>query len=321
MVMNGEEHMKFTWAFELVGPQAINTLIKALQESVKEKNNKLIVIESELRDTFARLYGYSKRVIEHFNESIRFLRKTGIIFLEKQKESPEKVTVARAGDTEFYVSRDVLSVNLGDTKEVFAYVAEKAYNFHIPFRLLIDIINQEAVMVDREILRKMLSKKMLEWAKENRPKYYDKKKIEMENRGKTLEEWKYPLAHFKELLTIADKAGLIVQKGRYIEGVVESREKKVSYNEFKDFLLKEYNGYINTHPNVLMVPVDDLRDLMMRKIGISEKIFEKMMQSFILRNISRISVYRQKSREEEVGIKMPDNTTIFAIVIRSEQLL
>jgi hypothetical protein len=319
--MNGEEHMRFTWAFELVGPKAINTLIAALQESAKEYNDKLTVTESELRDTFARLYGYSRSMIEHFNESVRFLRKTGIIFLEKQKESPEKVAVARAGATKFCVSKDVLSVNAWDIKDVFKYVARKAYDFHIPFKLLIDILNEGTSLIDKEVLREMLSEKMLRWAKENRPQYYEKKRMEMEERGKNIEKWKYPLAHFNEFLTIAEKAGLIIQKGRYIERVVGKKEKRISYNEFKDFLIKEYNEYIKEHPNVLMVPIDDLRSLITQKLEITKETFDVLMQSFILRNMGRIMVYRQRSKEEEVGIRLPNDVIIFAFTMRGEEAL
>jgi len=319
--MSGEEHMKFTWAFELVGPRAVNTLIAALQESVIEKDNKLVIIESELRDTFARLYGYSKDIVEHFNEPIRFLRKTGIIFVERQMESAEKVITARAGVTEFYVSRDVLNVDSRDMEKAFKYVARKAYDFHIPFKLLIDIVNNETVLFDKEVLRKVLSERMLEWAKEKRQKYYEKKKMEMEKRGKTIEKWKYPLAHFNVFLAIAEKAGLINQKGRYVERIVEAKERRISYNEFKDFLLEEYSKFTKEHPTLLMVSIDDLRKLMTQKLEISEETFEKMMRSFVLRNMGKIMIYRQKTKEEEKGLKMPDNLTVFAIVIKGGQIV
>jgi len=319
--MSGEEHMKFTWAFELVGPKAVNTLIAALQESAIEKDNKLVVMESELRDTFARLYGYSKNIVEHFNEPIRFLRKTGIIFVEKQMESADKVITARAGGTEFCVNKDILNVNSRDMEDVFKYVARKAYDFHIPFKILIDIVNKETVLADEEVLRKMLSEKMLEWAKEKRPQYYEKKQIEMEKRGKTIEEWKYPLAHFNAFLAIAEKAGLISHKGRYIERRVGAKERRISYNEFKDYLLEEYSRFTKEHPNLLMVPVDDLQKITTRKLAIGEETFEKMMRIFILRNMGKITIYRQKTNEEEKGLKMPDNLTVFAIVIKGERLV
>jgi len=319
--MNGEEHMKFTWAFELVGSRAVNTVIAALQESVIEKDNKLVVKESELRDTFARLYGYSKDIVEHFNEPIRFLRKTGIIFVERQTESAEKVITARAGETEFCVNKDILNVDSRHMEEVFKYVARKAYDFHVPFKLLIDIVKKETVLTDKEVLRKALSEKMLRWAEERRLKYYEKKKMEMEKRGKTIEKWKYPLAHFNAFLAIAEKAGLITQKGRYVERIIEPKERRVSYNEFKDFLLEEYTKFTKEHPNLLMVSVDDLRKLITRKLEISEETFEKMMRSFVLRNMGKIAIYRQKTKEEERGLTMPDNLTVFAIVIKGEQLV
>jgi len=170
-------------------------------------------------------------------------------------------------------------------------------------------------------LRKTLSEKMQQWAKEKRPLYYEKKKMEMERRGKTIEKWKYPLAHFNAFLTIAEKAGLISQKGRYVERIVEGKERRISYNEFKDFLLEEYSKFIKEHPNLLMVSVDELRNLITRKLEISEETFEKMMRSFVLRNMGKITVYRQKTKEEEKGLKMPDNLTVFAIVIKGEQLV
>jgi hypothetical protein len=319
--MSGEEHMKFTWAFELVGPRAVNTLIAALQESAIEKDNKLVVMESELRDTFARLYGYSKDIVEHFNEPIRFLRKSGIIFVERPMESAEKVISARAGVTEFCVNKDILNVDSRDMEDVFKYVARKAYDFHIPFKLLIDIVNKDTVLTDKEVLRKMLSEKMLEWAEEKRPQYYEKKKREMQKRGKTIDNWKYPLAHFNAFLAIAEKVGLISQKGRYVERIVEARERRISYNEFKDFLLEEYSKFTKEQPNLLMVSVDDLRNLITRKLEISEETFEKMMRSFVLRNMGKITIYRQKTKGEEKGLKMPDNVTVFAIVIKGEQLV
>jgi len=319
--MSGEEHMKFTWAFELVGPRAVSTLIVALQKSAIEKDNELVVVESELRDTFARLYGYTKDIVEHFNEPIRLLRKTGIIFVERRMESTEKVITARAGRTEFFVNKDILNVDSSNMEEVFKYVERKAYDFHIPFKIFVDVINTQTVTTDKEILRKMLSEKMLEWAREQRPEYYEKKKMEMEKRRKTIEEWEYPLAHFNVFLYIVEKAGLISQKGRYVEQIVKGKERKISYNEFKDYLLEEYRKFTKEHPNLLMVPVDELRNLMTRKLEINDETFEKMMQSFVLRNMGKITVYRQKTKEEETGLKMPDNVRVFAIVIVGGQLV
>jgi len=319
--MIGEEHMKFTWAFELVGSRAVSTLIIALQKSVVEKEGKLVVMENELRDTFARIYGYTKEIVEHFNEPIRFLRKTGVIWIEKEVESAEKVITAKAGITEFCVDKDILTVDSRNMEEIFKYIAKKAYDFHIPFRMLIDILNNEAVIINKEVLRDMLSEKMLEWAKENRTQYYEKKKREVEKRRKPIEKWKYPLAHFNVFLAIAEKAGLISQKGRYVERTVKGKVRKIAYNEFRDSLLEEYHKFLKEHPRLLMVSIDELKGLIIRKLDINEEAFEKMMQSFILRNMGKITVYRQKSKEDETGLRMPDNLTIFAIAIKGEHLL
>lgn len=313
--------MRFTWAFELVGPRAISTLIASLQKAAAEKNDKLVVLENELRDTFARLYGCTKEIVEHFDEPVRFLRKTGIVFLERHVDSAERAITARADSTEFSVKKDILNVDSNNMEEIFSYIATKAYDFHVPFKILVDVVNEETTTTDKEVLRKTFSEKMLQWARENRPQYYGKKKIDMERRRKTIDEWEYPSAHFNAFLSIAEKAGLISQKGRYIERTTKITERKIAYNEFKDQFLEEYRSYMREHPSVLIVPVDELRNLMTRKLEINNGLFDKMMQSLVLRNMSKITVYRQKSKEEENGLRMPDNVTVFAIVIAGEQLV
>ena len=311
--MNGEEHMKFTWSYELVGPHTICVLINALQKSVKENDDKWIVQLDEFRQRFSKLYGFTKEVSsKHFNEPIRLLRKSGIIWIERGKET-RNVISARAG-TEFEVHKDVLNVNVDNQQEVFNYVAKRTYDFHIPFKLLIDTINEHLNGIHKEVLREILSEKMLSYARTNYPDYFTK----IEKRKKP---WKYSLAHFNSLLTIAEKAGWISHKAGIIQKVSKEEEAKVTYGEFKNVILDEYNGIIKQNAKLLMVSIDKLRSSVCMRLKISEETFGKMMQTLVLRNLEKIKVYRQRADESEKGLLMPDNSRIYAITVKSENLI
>jgi len=315
--MDGEEHMKFTWSYELVGPRAIAFLINALQKSVKQEDDKYVVHLDELRQKFSKLYGFTKEVSsKHFNEPIRLLRKSGIVWIEKGKGTRDVVS-ARAG-TEFEVDKDVLNVDVDNEKEIFNYVAKRTYDFHIPFKLLIDTINEHSNGIHKEVLRETLSEKMLSYARINCPNYFADKKAGMEKRKKL---WKYSLAHFNSLLAIAEKAGWISHKAGMIQKVGVEEEAKVTYEEFKSVILEEYNRVIKQDIKLLMVSIDKLRSSVCVRLKISEETFGKMMQTLVLRNLDRIKVYRQKAEESEKGLLMPDNLRIYAIAVKSENLL
>lgn len=316
--MVGEKHMEFTWAFELVAPGLRTVLIAALQKSVTEKDGKLVVAKSELKDTFGKLYGFTKDVVKHFNESVRFLRKSGIISVEKGKETT-KVIVARK-DQEFLVDEEIENIDVTSDRNIHKYIARKAYNFHVPFRFLIDIINKESGPVHKEVLREILSKEMLAYAMEGRPDYYEKKRNELKKRGKPVDKWKYPLPHFNVFLAIAEKADLINCRGIYVERAFLEKERKISYDQFKRTVLDEYNRILKEHPKILMASIDELRTSTCKTLKISEETFQKMMQALILRNMGKMTVYRQRAKESEKGLRMPDNLMIYAILIKNVTL-
>jgi hypothetical protein len=317
--MNGEEHMKFTWSYELVGHNAIVVLIGALQKSAKEKDGRYVIRLDDSRQKFSKLYGFVKEVSsKHFNEPIRLLRKSGIIWIEKGKETRDVIS-ARAG-TEFEIDKDVLNVDVDNEKDVFNYVAKRTYDFHIPFKLLIDTINEHSNGIHKEVLRELFSEKMLSYAKKNYPDYFADKKAEMETRKKPVEKWRYSLAHFKSLLAIADRAGWISHKAGMIQKARKEEEAKVTYQQFQNALLDEYNRIIKQDIKLLMVSIDKLRASVCKRLNISEETFEKMMQTLVLRNLDKIKVYRQKAEEREKGLRMPDNLRIYAITVKGENL-
>ena len=318
--MNGEKHMKFTWSYELVAPYTVSTLITALQKSAKKKDHKFVVQMDELREKFAKLHGFTKDASsKHFNEPIRLLRKSGIIWIEKGKETT-KVVSARSG-TEFEVDKDVLNVDISNEQEILNYVAKRTYDFHIPFKLLIDTIDEHPNAIHNEVLRERLSKKMLDYAKINRPSYFLKKKVEMEKRRKPVEKWRYSLAHFNSFLAIGKEAGWMNQKAGMIERIAQKEEVRVTYKEFKDIIHEEYDRIIKQDTKLLMVSIDILKHTVCARLKMSEETFQKMMQTFILRNLDKIKVYRQRAEETEKGLPMPDGLRIYALTMKSENLL
>ena len=318
--MNGEGHMKFTWSYEIVAPHTIATLITALQKSAKKKDPKFVVQMDELREKFSKLHGFTKDVSsKHFSEPIRLLRKSGIIWIEKGKEMT-KVISARAG-TEFEVDKDVLNVDITNEQEILKYVAKRTYDFHIPFKLLIDTIDEHPNAIHKEVLRERLSEKMLAYAKTNRPSYFLEKKVEMEKRRKPIEKWKYSSAHFNSFLAIAKEAGWISRKAGTIERIAQKEEAKITYEEFKCIILEEYNRIIKQDAKLLMVSIDMLKASVCARLKIGEENFQELMQTFILRNLDKIKVYRQRAEKTEKGLPMPDGLRIYALTMKSENLL
>jgi hypothetical protein len=317
--MNGEEHMKFTWSYELVAPGPIAVLIEALQKSVKKKDGRYVVQVENFRERFSKLYGFSKDVSsKHFNEPIRFLRKSGIIWMEKGEKTTD---VIRAGaGIEFMVDENILNVDVTNEQKIFEYIAKRAYDFHVPFKLLIDVISEYSNPVAKEVLRERLSEEMLAYAKEKRADYFLEKKKEMEQRRKPVEKWRYSLAHLNAFLAIAKKAGWITEKAGKVQ-MLSKKEVKIPYPDFKEEVIKEYNKIIGKDVNMLMVPIDDLRSSICKKLELSEKIFDDMMRTFIMRNMAKITVYTQKVKENERGLKLPDNQMIYSISVKGEQLL
>ena len=317
--MNGEEHMKFTWSYELVAPGTIAVLIEALQKSVKKKDDRYVVQLDDLKEKFSKLYGFTKDVSsKHFNEPIRLLRKSGIIWIEKGKQTAD-VIKAGAG-TEFGVDENILNVDVTSEQKIFEYVAKEAYEFHIPFKLLITIINELTGPIPKEVLKERLSEEMLDYAKANRSDYFLEKKKEMEQRKKPVEKWRYSLAHLNAFLAIARKANWISEKTGKVQRV-SKKEAKISYSEFKEAVLEEYNKIIGRDVTLLMVPIDGLRSAICKKFQINEKMFDDIMRTFVMRNMSKITVYSQKVRENEKGLTLPDNQMIYSIAIKGEQLL
>lgn len=315
--MDGEGHMKFTWSYELVAPHTIITLITALQKSAKKKGHKFVVQIDEFRVKFAKLHGFIKDASSrHFNEPLRLLRKSGIIWIEKGKGTTKLVS-ARSG-TIFEIDSDILNVDITNEQEVFNYLAKKTYDFHIPFKLLVDTMDEHPNAIHSEVLRERLSEKMLTYAKIHRPKYFLNKKIDIKKRGRP---WKYSLAHFNSFLAIIKEAGWINIKDGMIERISHKEEVKVTYEEFKNTIRQEYNKIINKNANILMISIDILEGVVCSRLKISKKSFQKMMQTLILRNLDKIKVYRQKAKKDEKGMHMPDGLKIYAVSIKSENLL
>jgi hypothetical protein len=315
--MSGEEHMKFTWSYELVGPNALMALVKALQKSVKERDDICVVQLDEFREKFSKLYGYAKTIsAEHFHEPIRFLRKSGVVWVERGQRT-RNVVSARSG-TELEVDKDILRVNIDNEKDIFGYIAKRAYGFHIPFSIFVDIVQEHSEGIRKEVLRETLSEKMLEYARTNYPEYFKEKQRKSERGGKT---WKYSLAHFNELLAVTEKAGWTTHENDTIKKASKGEEAKVTYEEFRNTVLDEYSRMMKGNPNLLMVSVDKLRSTVSPRLRISEKTYEKMMHILILRNLGRIKVYRQKAEEEEKGLIMPDGTRIYAVAVKSDNAL
>ncbi|MDH5482324.1 MAG: hypothetical protein OEY22_05545 [Candidatus Bathyarchaeota archaeon] len=317
--MSGEEHMKFTWSYELVAPGTIAVLIESLQKSVKKKDGRYVVQLDDVREKFSKLYGFTKDVSsKHFNEPIRLLRKSGIIWIEKGKQTAD-VIKAGAG-TEFGVDGDILNVDVTSDQKIFEYVAKRAYEFHIPFKLLITIINEYSVPIAKEVLKERLSEDMLACAKANRPDYFLEKKKEMEQRRKPVEKWRYSLSHLNALLAIAKKAKWISEEAGKVQGI-SKKEVKISYPEFKGAVFEEYNKIIGRDVTLLMVPIDELKSSICKKFRINEKMFDYIMRTLILRNMGKIRVYSQKTKEDAIGLRLPDNTLIYSITLKGEQLL
>lgn len=103
--------------------------------------------------------------------------------------------------------------------------------------------------------------------------------------------------------------------------MLSKKEVKIPYPDFKEEVIKEYNKIIGKDVNMLMVPIDDLRSSICKKLELSEKIFDDMMRTFIMRNMAKITVYTQKVKENERGLKLPDNQMIYSISVKGEQLL
>lgn len=323
--MTGEEHMKFTWSYELVAPGTITVLVKALQKSVKEKDGSLTAPLEELKDTFAKLFGFSKEAAsKNFNESVRLLRKSGVIWMEKGTETADVVS-ARPG-SEFRVNKGILSVDTTNDARIFEYVAARAYDFHVPFRLLIDILNSEPNPIHKEVLRERLSRDMLDYAKKNRSQYYQEyykeKKLEMERRGKSAEKWRYSLPHLTSLLAIAAKANWISQNRNLVQGIrVEKKEPRITYTDFKKALVQEYDKVLSQDTSMLMVSVDRLRDSICRRFRMRAETFDNMVQTLLLRNMGKLTVYTQRAKESERGVRLPDGLIVYAIIMKNSGLV
>jgi len=322
--MNGEEHMRFTWSYELVAPGTITVLIKALQKSIVEKNGNLAVQLEELKDTFAKLFGFSKEAAsKNFNESVRLLRKSGIIWMSRATQTADIVS-ARLG-SEFQVDEGILNVDTTNEVRIFDYVATRTYDFHVPFRLLIDIVNSEPKPIYKEILRERLSMDMLDYARKNRSEYfqeyYREKKLEMEKRGKPVEKWRYSLPHLNSFLAIAAKANWISQNRNTVYRTREEKEPRITYNDFKTAILQEYNKILGQDTSALMVSLDGLRHSICKRFRIRSDTFEDMARTLLLRNLSRLTVYMQKARECEVGVRLPDGSIAYAITIKNGSLV
>jgi len=179
-------------------------------------------------------------------------------------------------------------------------------------------VQEHSEGIRKEVLRETLSEKMLEYARINYPEYFKKKERKSESGGKT---WKYSLAHFNELLAVTEKAGWTTHENDTIKKASKGEEAKVTYEEFRNTVLDEYSRMIKGNPNLLMVSVDKLRSSVCPRLRISEKTYEKMMHILILRNLSRIKVYRQKAEEEEKGLIMPDGTRIYAVAVKSDNVV
>lgn len=313
--MIGEKHMAFTWAFELVSSGLMKEIVVALQKSVTEKNCILVVKKGELKDTFGRLHGFSRDAMKHFDESVRFLRKSGIIYIDKGAKTYGLIRPKK--NQEFLVDKEIENVDATSDRKIYQFIARKTYGFHIPFRLLIDIINRQSEPVHREVFRELLSKEMLKYAKDKKPNYYQKKKNEMKKRSKPVSRWKYPLPHFNVFLTLAEKVNQINREGIYVERVRVAKERKISYDQFKQAILEEYDRVLKRHPKILMASIDELKSSVCRKLDINEDTFQKKMLTLILRNMGKITIYRQRAKEREKGLRMPDNLIIYAILIKN----
>jgi len=281
--------------------------------------DKYVVLIEDLRDKFSKLYGFTKDVSsKHFNEPIRFLRKSGIIWSEKGKETPDVVKLRPYMQLE--VDEGILNVDVTSDQKIFEYVAKRAYDFHIPFRLLVTTVNECPSPIAKEVLKERLSEEMLAYAEANRLDYFLEKKKEMKKRGKPVEKWRYSLAHLNVFLVIAKKANWLNEKTGRVQRI-SKEEARISYGEFKQAVLEEYNTIIRRDVTLLMVSIDGLRSSICKKFQINEKMFDATMRTVVLRNMANLMVYSQKVRENERGLRLPDDRMIYSIVIRGEKLL